>query len=207
MTAADTIDQPTRVPQSRLNVAPFAERGRKYAVPYVLVESPVGWILVAGTERGVVAVRLGDDPVSLEAGIRTEFPEARHATEIDGVGAWAREIVRHLEGETYRVDVPLDLSATAFQRRVWDALRSIPPGETRTYTEIAQAVGAPGAARAVARACATNPVALVVPCHRVIRGDGELAGYRWGVARKGALLGRERRQAELPANSTTGWRQ
>ena len=199
MTAANTIDQPTRVQQSRLNVALLPERGRKPAVRYVLVESPVGWILVAGTERGVAAVRLGDDPVSLEAGIRTEFAEARHATEVDGLGAWAREIVGHLEGETHRVDVSLDLSATAFQRRVWDALRSIPPGETRSYTEIARSVGAPGAARAVARACATNPVALVVPCHRVIRGDGELAGYRWGVACKGALLERERRQAELAA--------
>jgi len=139
-------------------------------------------------------VRLGDDPAALEAGIRTEFPDARHASDPDQVRGWARDIVRQLGGDPPRVDVPLDLHATVFQRRVWDALRVIPRGETRTYTEIAEIVGAPGAARAVARACATNPVALVVPCHRVIRGDGGLAGYRWGVARKSALLERERRQ-------------
>ena len=187
MTATNAIDQ-TRVPQSphHHNVA--------LAVRYALVDSPVGWILVAGTDRGVAAVRLGDDPAALEAGIGTEFPGARHASDPDRLQAWAREIVRQLEGDAPPADIPLDLRATAFQRRVWDALRAIPRGETRSYAEIADALGAPGAARAVARACATNPVALVVPCHRVIRGDGGLAGYRWGVARKSALLERERRK-------------
>jgi O-6-methylguanine DNA methyltransferase len=112
------------------------------------------------------------------------------------VGAWAHEIVRHLEGETPRVDVPLDVRATAFQWRVWSALREIPMGQTRSYAEVARAVGAPRGARAVAQACAANPVALVVPCHRVVRGDGEPGGYRWGGRRKVVLLEQERRHAE-----------
>jgi AraC family transcriptional regulator of adaptative response/methylated-DNA-[protein]-cysteine methyltransferase len=194
MTTANTIDQLTLSQQRpHHNVAPSANGGRKLGVRYRLVESPVGWIQVAGTDRGVVAVRLGDDPAALEAGSRNEFPETGHATDRDRVVAWANQIVRQLERTTPRVDLPLDLRATAFQRRVWDALRAIPRGETRTYAQIAQTVGAPRAARAVGRACATNPVALVVPCHRAIRGDGQLAGYRWGLACKRALLDRERR--------------
>lgn len=172
-------------------------RGTGRAAPrYVLLESPIGWVLVAATDHGVSAVRLGDDAAGLEVEMRSTCPDARRAAEGDAVTRWAREIARHLEGETTRVDVPLDLTATPFQRRVWAALRAIPRGDTRTYAEVAEAVGARGAARAVARACATNPVALVVPCHRVIRADGDLAGYRWGLARKTALLERERRQAD-----------
>jgi len=173
---------------------PRAERG--LTIRYVVLDSPVGRLLVAATERGVRRVRLGDADGALEAGLRAEFPEAELSPDTHGVGAWAREIVRHLEGERPRVDVPLDLHATAFQRRVWNTLRAIPRGQTRSYAKVAEAVGAPGAARAIARACATNPVAVVVPCHRVVRGDGQLGGYRWGVARKSALLERERRQAE-----------
>jgi O-6-methylguanine DNA methyltransferase len=187
----------------RRNVALFAGAGsakalraRRSAIRYAVLDSPLGRLLVAATKRGLCGVRLGDSDAALEAELRAEFPQARLARDPAGLGRWAREILRHLEGETPRIDVPLDLRATAFQQRVWDALRQIPRGQTRTYAEIAEAVGVPGAARAVARACATNPVAVVVPCHRVIRGDGGLAGYRWGVARKSALLERERRYAE-----------
>jgi len=169
---------------------------RGLTIRYAVMDSPVGRLLVAATERGVCSVRLGDADGALEAGLRADFPEASLSSDPRGVGPWAREIVRHLEGETPRVDIPLDLRATVFQQRVWNTLRAIPRGQTRSYAKVAEAVGAPGAARAIARACATNPVALVVPCHRVVRGDGELGGYRWGVARKSALLERERRQAE-----------
>ncbi len=182
----------TRIMDHRSSGHRRAERGP--TIRYVVLDSPVGRLLVAATERGVCRVRLGDADGALEASLRAEFPEAELAADADGIGAWAREIVRHLEGERRRVDVPLDLHATAFQRRVWNTLRAIPSGQTRSYAKIAEAVGAPGAARAVARACATNPVALIVPCHRVVRGDGGLGGYRWGVARKGVLL--ERRRAE-----------
>lgn len=184
----------TRIMDHLSTERPRTDRG--LTIRYALLDSPVGRLLVAATERGVCSVRLGDADGALEAGLRADFPEARLSPDPHGVGPWAREIVRHLEGETPRVDVPLDLHATAFQRRVWNTLRAIPRGQTRSYAKIAEAVGASGAARAIARACATNPVALIVPCHRVVRGDGELGGYRWGVARKGALLERERRQAE-----------
>ena len=141
-------------------------------------------------------MRLGDTDAALETELQASFPDARILKDADGVEAWAREILRQLDGKTSRANVPLDLRATTFQHRVWDALRMIPRGQTRSYTEIAEAVGAPRSARAVARACATNPVALVIPCHRVIRGDGDLGGYRWGLARKRALLERERSQVE-----------
>jgi AraC family transcriptional regulator of adaptative response/methylated-DNA-[protein]-cysteine methyltransferase len=184
--------------RSPLGMTPATYRrgGRGLAIRYAVVASPLGRLLVAATDRGVCSVRLGDDDAALESGLRAEFPEARVAVDADGLGAWVHEIVRHLEGETPRVDVPIDVRATAFQWRVWNALRDIPLGRTRSYAEIAQAVGAPRGARAVAQACAANPVALVVPCHRVVRGDGDAGGYRWGAQRKLMLLEQERRHAE-----------
>ncbi len=184
--------------RSPLGMTPATYRrgGRGLSIRYAVVASPLGRLLVAATERGVCSVRLGGDDPALEAGLRAEFPEARLAADPEGVGAWAHEIVRHLEGETLRVDVPLDVRATAFQWRVWSALREIPMGQTRSYAEVARAVGAPRGARAVAQACAANPVALVVPCHRVVRGDGELGGYKWGARRKVVLLEQERQHAE-----------
>jgi AraC family transcriptional regulator of adaptative response/methylated-DNA-[protein]-cysteine methyltransferase len=112
------------------------------------------------------------------------------------VQSWVREIVQRIEGKPAQVDLPLDLQATAFQRRVWQELQNIPPGTTRTYSQVARALGRPKAVRAVARACATNPVSIVVPCHRVIREDGNLAGYRWGITRKEQLLATERGAAK-----------
>ena len=184
--------------RSPLGMTPATYRrgGRGVAIRYAVVASPLGRLLVAATDRGVCSVRLGDDDSLLEAGLRAEFSEARLTADPDGLGVWAHEIVRHLEGETSRVDVPLDVRATAFQWRVWNALRGIPVGQTRSYAEIARAVGAPRGARAVAQACAANPVALVVPCHRVVRGDGNPGGYRWGERRKVLLLEQERRRAE-----------
>ena len=184
--------------RSPLGMTPATYRrgGRGLAIRYAVVASPLGRLLVAATERGVCSVRLGEADSELEAGLRAEFPEAGLTADAAGLGAWAHEIVRHLEGETPRVDVPVDVRATAFQWRVWNALRAIPAGQTRSYAEVAEAVGAPRGARAVAQACAANPVALVVPCHRVVRGDGDLGGYKWGARRKMVLLEQERRRVE-----------
>jgi AraC family transcriptional regulator, regulatory protein of adaptative response / methylated-DNA-[protein]-cysteine methyltransferase len=136
-------------------------------------------------------VSLGDDDARLTAALRAEYPHAeiRHGSEEHS--EWVRAIVRHLAGSSPRLDLPTDVAATAFQRRVWEALRSIPSGTIRTYSEVARELGRPAATRAVARACATNPTAIVVPCHRVVRKDGSLGGYRWGLKRKKQLLRQE----------------
>jgi AraC family transcriptional regulator of adaptative response/methylated-DNA-[protein]-cysteine methyltransferase len=151
----------------------------------------LGKVLVAATQRGVSAVHLGGSERALEEELRREYPKA----EIVGAGAgndgWLKEIVRRVEGNAPSVELPLDIQATAFQRRVWQELQKIPRGTTRTYLQIAKSLGKPRSVRAVARACATNPVSVVVPCHRVIRSDGALAGYRWGLSRKKKLLERE----------------
>jgi AraC family transcriptional regulator of adaptative response/methylated-DNA-[protein]-cysteine methyltransferase len=122
-----------------------------------------------------------------------EFPKARIRQDQSGLAGWVKTLARHLEGLEPRLDLPVDLRATAFQWRVWEALRAIPYGETRTYRQVAQSVGHPKAARAVGRACATNPVALVIPCHRVVREGGDLGGYYWGLGVKQRLLESERR--------------
>jgi AraC family transcriptional regulator of adaptative response/methylated-DNA-[protein]-cysteine methyltransferase len=147
---------------------------------------------VAATERGVCAVTLGDTDAELEAALRREFPRADVAADGGELDAWVAAVVASLEGSAPAPELPLDVRATAFQQRVWKALREIPRGSTASYGEIAARIGAPGAARAVGRACASNRVALVVPCHRAVRGDGEPGGYRWGVERKRELLERER---------------
>lgn len=154
--------------------------------------SGLGWILVAATHKGVCAVRLGRSRSELERGLLDEFPAAAFKPSEPVLAGWLAEILNHLEGRSPRVDIPIDVKATAFQRRVWEELVKIPYGETRTYLEIARDIGRPKGARAVGRACATNPVAIVVPCHRAVRSDGELAGYRWGLARKKQLLDLER---------------
>ncbi|GBD16380.1 Bifunctional transcriptional activator/DNA repair enzyme Ada [bacterium HR26] len=171
----------------------YRRGGRGATILYTLVPCPLGYLLVAATERGICAVRLGDTESELEDGLRREFPAARLERDEATLGRWVRELLDYLEGNQPHLDLPLDVRATAFQRRVWEALRAIPRGSTRSYREIAEAIGQPTAARAVARACAANPVALVVPCHRVVREDGGLGGYRWGIERKRALLDLERR--------------
>jgi AraC family transcriptional regulator of adaptative response/methylated-DNA-[protein]-cysteine methyltransferase len=178
---------------SQLGMTPatYQRGGRDMHLGYTVVASPLGRLLLAGTERGVSAVYLGDADGPLEAALAKEYPAARISRDDSGLKPWADAVVGHLGGEQPHLDLPLDVQATAFQWRVWQELRAIPYGSTRTYSEIAAALGQPTAARAVARACATNPVSVVVPCHRVVREDGGLGGYRWGLDRKKKLLAQE----------------
>ncbi|MHB1296541.1 MAG: bifunctional DNA-binding transcriptional regulator/O6-methylguanine-DNA methyltransferase Ada [Anaerolineae bacterium] len=175
----------------------YRHGGQGMAITYAIVPCALGWLLAAATERGLCVVRLGDAEQELEAGLCAEFPAAALHRDDAGLGEPLQALLRYLEGQATDLDLPVDVQATAFQRRVWQALQEIPYGATRSYQEVAGVIGAPTAARAVARACATNPVALVVPCHRVVRKDGSLGGYRWGIARKRALLDQEARQAGL----------
>jgi len=159
---------------------------------YTIVDSPLGRLLVAATEKGVSAVYVADDDRRLERELREEYPGASVRRDDGTLTARVRPILAHLAGRASRLDLPLDVKATAFQWRVWQELRRIPSGETRTYGDVARAIGRPTATRAVARACATNPVSIVVPCHRVVGADGRLTGYRWGLDRKRRLLEAER---------------
>ena len=161
-------------------------------IGYTIVKSVLGKVLVGATQRGVSAVYLGDADASLVADLKREYPKAEIAPTAEAHQRWVKEIVGRIEGKPASVELPLDLRATVFQRRVWQELQHIPRGTTRTYSQVARALGRSKAVRAVARACATNPVSIVVPCHRVIREDGNLAGYRWGISRKEQLLARER---------------
>jgi AraC family transcriptional regulator, regulatory protein of adaptative response / methylated-DNA-[protein]-cysteine methyltransferase len=161
------------------------------AIAFATTGTHFGTLLVAATYRGLCSVTLHDTPADAEAALRRDFPRSTITPDDGALTEAVAAIVASLDGEPLPT-LPLDLQATAFQRRVWEALRSIPRGETRTYAEVAEGLGQPTAVRAVARACATNPVALVTPCHRVVRSDGSLAGYRWGADRKAALLAAER---------------
>jgi len=180
----------------RLGMTPATYRRGAAGVPlaYTVVPCPLGQLLVAATERGICRIALGSGVTTLEAGLRAEFPaaELRRGGADSALGEWVEQVLRYLDGRAQQLDLPLDIRATAFQQRVWEALRKIPYGRTRSYSEVARAIGRPRATRAVARACATNPAALVIPCHRVVRADGALGGYRWGIERKQALLARER---------------
>jgi AraC family transcriptional regulator of adaptative response/methylated-DNA-[protein]-cysteine methyltransferase len=186
--------------QGRLGMTPATYRrgGRGMAIGYTVTRSPLGALLVAATARGVAAVSLGDSEAALEAALRAEYPQAEVRRDDAGLQRWVALVLEHVAGTAPRADLPLDVQATAFQHRVWQELRAIPRGQTRSYAEIARRIGAPRAARAVARACASNRVALLVPCHRVVATGGGLGGYRWGVDRKKALLEAER---EPPAKS------
>ena len=162
-------------------------------IAYSIDDSPLGRLLVAATTKGVCAVFMGDSDAALERALRDDFPAATLAAGHSGLRKWTRDIVGRLDGRRPRLELPLDVQATAFQWQVWNALSRIPCGDTRTYKEVAASIGRPSAVRAVARACATNPVSVVIPCHRVVRTSGELAGYRWGLERKKALLAAEHR--------------
>jgi AraC family transcriptional regulator, regulatory protein of adaptative response / methylated-DNA-[protein]-cysteine methyltransferase len=181
-----------RQPTGGVTPAVYRRGGEGTEIGFTITDSTLGRLLVAGTARGVCAVKLGDGDARLERDLRDEFPAATITGDSRALGPWVATIVAHLEGREPHLDLPLDVRATAFQWRVWRHLQSIPYGETRAYSEVAKAIGAPTAVRAVARACATNPVCLVVPCHRVVQKDGGLGGYRWGVERKRKLLKRER---------------
>jgi AraC family transcriptional regulator of adaptative response/methylated-DNA-[protein]-cysteine methyltransferase len=177
--------------QLGMTPATYQRGGVGARMSYTIAESPLGWLLVAATERGVCFVSLGDDESALAAALADEFPAAEIERDDAVLGQTIDAIVRHLSGEQQQIDLPLDVCATVFQRRVWEVLRAIPYGQTRSYRQVAEMLGQPTAARAVARACATNPVALVIPCHRVVGESGDLRGYRWGIGRKQALLERE----------------
>jgi AraC family transcriptional regulator of adaptative response/methylated-DNA-[protein]-cysteine methyltransferase len=165
--------------------------GRDVEVRYTIVDSALGRLLIAGTPKGVCAVMLGDRDTQLEAELRADYPQAALRRDEAAFAQWVRDVTAHLDRGTPRLDLPIDVRGTAFQWKVWRHLQSIPYGETRSYSEVAAAIGAPSAVRAVARACATNKVCLVIPCHRVVAKGGGLAGYRWGVDRKKKLLQKE----------------
>ena len=178
--------------QLGMTPATYARGGKGARIVYAIVDSPLGRLLAAATEAGICFVSLGDEDGPLVAALGAEFPAADSIRRDDARVAPALEtLVAYLEGETPHIALPLDVRATAFQRRVWQELIAIPHGETRSYSEIAARLGLPKGQQAVGRACATNPVPLVVPCHRVLRQDGGLGGYRWGMERKRALLARE----------------
>ena len=179
---------------ARLGMTPatYGRGGEGMKIGYTIKPSPLGRLLVAATARGVSALYLGEEDKKLEAALAKEYPRAEIHRDRAGLERWVDAVLKHLRGREPHLDLPTDVQATAFQRRVWEELRKIPYGTTRTYSQIAQAIGRPRAIRAVARACATNPVSIVVPCHRVVRGDGNLAGYRWGLGRKQTLIAHER---------------
>jgi AraC family transcriptional regulator of adaptative response/methylated-DNA-[protein]-cysteine methyltransferase len=181
----------------QLGMTPGAYRNGAQAltISYTLTNSALGRLLLAATERGVCAVSLGDTDAPLEAFLKSEYPAAEIRRDDARLKRYVEQLLRHLEGQRPHLDLPLDVQATAFQWRVWQELQAIPYGRTRSYREIARRIKRPSAVRAVARACATNPVALVVPCHRVVRSDGGLGGYRWGIERKAKLLAQERTAA------------
>ena len=175
--------------------ASYAKGGAGAAMAFAVADSPLGLLLVAATTRGVAFIALGDDARALEAELRAEYPRATMRRDDAVLGAWTDAVVAHLSGRMPPLELPLDVRWTAFQRRVWEELTRIPAGETRSYSEIAQHLGLPKGQRAVGRACANNPVAIAIPCHRAIREDGGLGGYRWGLDRKRRLLAEERARA------------
>jgi len=177
----------------RLGMTPSQYRagGSDATVRFAVGECSLGAVLVAATERGVCAIELGDDAGELVRALQDRFHSAELVGGDDAFDALVARAVALVEHPELGDDLPLDVRGTAFQERVWQALQSIPLGETRTYADIAQAIGAPSSVRAVAGACGANHVAVAIPCHRVVRSDGSLSGYRWGVERKAALLARE----------------
>jgi AraC family transcriptional regulator of adaptative response/methylated-DNA-[protein]-cysteine methyltransferase len=174
----------------------YRANGQGTQVRYTISACPLGRLLVAATGRGICAVKIGSVDTEIEQELFAEFSQAEIRRDDQALHEWIEAILRNLDGLQPHLDLPLDVQATAFQKRVWQALQAIPYGETRSYSEVAEAIGQPGASRAVGRACATNPTALIVPCHRVVRKDGGSGGYRWGVERKEKLLQRERAEKQ-----------
>jgi AraC family transcriptional regulator of adaptative response/methylated-DNA-[protein]-cysteine methyltransferase len=175
---------------SQLGMTPDKYRRGAIAatIRYTLAESPLGRMLIAATDRGICAIQFARTDGELIEGLRREFPFAIRKTDDGGLRSWVSSLLHYMRGDDRDSSLPLDIRATAFQRRVWAYLQSIPFGETKSYSQVARAIGQPSACRAVARACATNPVAVAIPCHRVVREDGSMGGYRWGIDRKKALL-------------------
>jgi AraC family transcriptional regulator of adaptative response/methylated-DNA-[protein]-cysteine methyltransferase len=173
----------------------FRRKGEGVEIRYTVLETGLGRLLIATTARGVCSVRFGESDAALERELKSGFEAAKIRRDDHGLRPVAAQMKQWLAGPSAPLNVALDVQGTAFQQMVWDALQRIPSGETRSYAEVAQSIGRPRAVRAVANACASNPVALVVPCHRVVQKNGSMAGYRWGVKRKAALLDRERKAA------------
>jgi AraC family transcriptional regulator, regulatory protein of adaptative response / methylated-DNA-[protein]-cysteine methyltransferase len=172
--------------------ATYSRGGRGADIRYTTTDSPLGRLLVAVTDRGICAVKMADSDEELEGDLREELPAANLQRDDAALRDTVGQVLRFLSDSQPHADLPLDIQATAFQRQVWEKLKAIPYGETRSYADIARSIGKPGAVRAVGSACGKNPVALVIPCHRVVREDKSLGGYRWGLERKKKLLERER---------------
>ncbi len=170
----------------------FRSGGSGETIRFAVGECSLGSILVAGTDKGICAIALGDDPDALAKDLQDRFPKARFIGGDPAFEQWVARVVGFVEAPRKGLDLPLDVRGTAFQQRVWAALREVPAGRTVSYAQVAQRIGEPGAVRAVAQACGANAIAVAIPCHRVIRNDGGLSGYRWGVERKRALLAREK---------------
>ncbi len=179
---------------SQLGMTPDKYRRGAIAatIRYMCADSPLGRMLVAATERGVCSIQFARTDGELLEGLKREFPFAARKEDKGGLRVWVDALLRHMRGKGLDSSLPLDIRATAFQRQVWAYLQSIPFGDTKSYSQVAKGIGRPTAVRAVARACATNPVAFAIPCHRVVREDGSMGGYRWGMERKKALLAMER---------------
>ena len=181
-----------RRPTGGMTPAVYKRGAHGVEVTYAIADSPLGRLLVAATPKGICSVKLGDRDDALERDLRREYPAAAIVPDRTDLARWVKSILTYLSGRRPHLDLPLDIQATAFQWKVWRSLQSIPYGETRAYSQVARDIGAPSAVRAVARACATNPVCLVIPCHRVVGKNGSLTGYRWGVERKRTLLKNEK---------------
>ena len=186
---------------SQLGMTPDKYRRGAIAasIRYACADSPLGRMLIAATDRGVCAIQFARSDEELLEGLKREFPFAARKADEGGLRAWVEALLSKMTGRELNAALPLDIRATAFQRRVWTYLQTIPFGATSSYSQVAKAIGQPSASRAVARACATNPVAVAIPCHRVVREDGGISGYRWGVGRKKTLLEMEQRElSEAP---------
>jgi AraC family transcriptional regulator of adaptative response/methylated-DNA-[protein]-cysteine methyltransferase len=181
---------------SQLGMTPDKYRRGAIAasIRYACADSPLGRMLIAATDRGVCSIQFARSDGELIEGLKREFPFAARKPDDGGLQAWVAALLSKMTGRELNAALPLDIRATAFQRRVWTYLQSIPFGATQSYGQVAKAIGQPSASRAVARACATNPVAVAIPCHRVVREDGSISGYRWGVERKKTLLEMEQRE-------------
>ncbi|MBL7645897.1 MAG: methylated-DNA--[protein]-cysteine S-methyltransferase [Candidatus Hydrogenedentes bacterium] len=173
-----------------LGMTPTASRASD-TIHFAIGQSSLGAILVAATEKGICAIFLGEDPEQLARDLQDAFPKAEITGDDKDFDVMVGQVVGFVEHPARGLDLPLDIRGTAFQRQVWEALQAVPPGMTASYTEIAHRLGQPKSVRAVATACAANKIAVAIPCHRIVRTDGSLSGYRWGLERKGALLQRE----------------
>jgi AraC family transcriptional regulator of adaptative response/methylated-DNA-[protein]-cysteine methyltransferase len=178
-------------PQLGMTPQQYQRNGTGEVIQYTVARCTMGQLLVATTARGICAVKLGDDADALVTILLGEFSDAHVVRNDDAHSDWVQAILNFIAGHEPHLDLPVDVRATAFQKQVWEALRRVPYGETRSYSDIAREIGQPGAVRAVAQACGANPTALIVPCHRIVRSDGSMGGYHWGIQRKVQLLKQE----------------